>query len=458
MTNINYEQFIVLINKYKSFDKNTLNAMYEEFGKEKVDSFFDKYYGSLNEQELSKFLKKYAIYFEENQVKEETDNDYCNYSDIVSMMIYDANKYPIMDNKMEYEQGLILNEGRENLEIIDKNDDGLLSNLYPKVDVEKILLSIKSTNDIELLKKIKKLPFVLKDENIFRNDLKYISRYLKNCNDEVIEQKKLKELFPELSFDNIDIISDFTEQADLLIRYVTAKFNFYHRNLKLVISFSKRIPSKNITFEEKIQEGNVGLIRAINRFDVLRGYKFSTYAIWWIRQAVSRMVLDQDDSIRKPVYFGERLKKYNYFIHDYVSKNGCEPSVEEIASGLEISLDEVYELSANGSNVVSLDAPITNGDGEADDFFSFIKNDEVLIEDRVVSSDLLDFVIKIIKGTFDERSQDILFKRWGLNSENKHYTLEEIGEYYGLTRERVRQIESVARRKIKMKVHRSDLL
>jgi len=397
MTNINYEQFITLISKYKSFDKNTLKAMYEEFGKEKIDSFFDKYYGSLNEKDLPKFLKRYAIYFEENQVNEEVNNDYCNYSDVVSMMIYDANKYPIMDNEMEYEQGLILNEGRENLEIIDKNDDALLSRLYPKLDIKKILLSVKSTNDIELLKKIKKLPFVLRDENIFQDDLKYISRYLRNCNDKVIEQIKMKELFPELCFDNVDITSDFPYQVDLLVRYVTAKFNFYHRNLKLVISFSKRISSKNITFEEKIQEGNVGLIRAINRFDVLKGYKFSTYAIWWIRQAVSRMVLDQDDSIRKPVYFGERLKKYNYFIHDYVSKNGCEPSVEEIASGLEITLEEVYELSTKGSNVVSLDAPITNGDEEADDFFGFIKNDEILIEDRVVSSDLLEFLRKKLK-------------------------------------------------------------
>jgi len=436
MSNITFQQFLELINKYDKFDEEILDAMYEEFGKEKINNYFEKYYQNLEEEESLEFTKKYSAYFE-RQLKdfEKKENSIKILDDTAGMIINNTYNFPIMDAKFEREQGLILAEARDNLKIIKSLEDDYV--LYPNLEIEKILLSIKSQEDLKSLSLLKKLPYTLGDDSILKNDLSYIKKYLKFSNGKILNLNELKNLFPELSFDNIKPVENFEYQVELLRRYIIAKFNFYNRNLRLVVYIAKK-GSNVVPLEDKLQEGNLCLIKAINRYNVSKGYKFSTYAIWWIRQGVLRYFANNAYVIRKPVHLIDKINRYNKFVDDYKLVNGVAPSLEEISEALEMTREDILNLQTVSLDILSLDKPLDDDDVDQT-IGDFIIDDNVTIEKDYISSDVVNTIKKALLNSdkISVRDKEILIKRWGLDFSGREYTLQELGHMYRLTRERV---------------------
>ena len=326
------------------------------------------------------------------------------------------------------------------------NDEDVVIEEEDELDVENIDLSVPEGVSIEdpvrmYLKEIGKVPLLTADEEIVlakqmeagadaHNRLEEIEELLKDADDE-----KRAELLKE-------------QKQMKMLEYAgeEAKNRLAEANLRLVVSIAKRYVGRGMLFLDLIQEGNLGLIKAVEKFDYRKGYKFSTYATWWIRQAITRAIADQARTIRIPVHMVETINKLIRVSRQLLQELGREPFPEEIAEEMNMSVERVREILKISQEPVSLETPI--GEEEDSHLGDFIQDDNVPVPADAAASTLLKEQLVEVLGTLTEREQKVLRLRFGLD-DGRARTLEEVGKEFNVTRERIRQIEAKALRKLR---------
>lgn len=330
----------------------------------------------------------------------------------------------------------------------DDSDDEILLEVDDDddIEVEKIDLSVPDGVSIEdpvrmYLKEIGKVPLLSAEEEI---DLaqKMEAGAVAKEKVAILESRKenaSKEELAEITEEIKNLQKDLTAGDD-------AKKRLAEANLRLVVSIAKRYVGRGMLFLDLIQEGNLGLIKAVEKFDYRKGYKFSTYATWWIRQAITRAIADQARTIRIPVHMVETINKLIRVSRQLLQELGREPSPEEIAAEMNMPVERVREILKISQEPVSLETPI--GEEEDSHLGDFIQDDNVPVPADAAAFTLLKEQLEEVLGTLTEREQKVLTLRFGLE-DGRARTLEEVGKEFNVTRERIRQIEAKALRKLR---------
>ncbi len=353
------------------------------------------------------------------------------------------------ENSNDYdklEEALIAKEidivpSKESIDDSEPDDSELEPNLadMEEVDVstyDQLPSSIRVDDPVRMyLKDIGKIPLLSYDEEIELAEL-------------VEDGREAKEAVDKIEADDMNTVS--SEEYEALLDRVEAaseaKDKLVNANLRLVVSIAKRYLSRGLQFLDLIQEGNMGLMKAVDKFDHRRGYKFSTYATWWIRQAITRAVADQARTIRIPVHMVETINKLVRVQRQLVQELSREPSPEEVAEKMGISVEKVQQIQRIAQEPISLEAPV--GEEEDSSLGDFISDPHALDPYEYTAKMKLREELDSVLATLTEREERVLRLRFGL-IDGRQRTLEEVGKEFNVTRERIRQIEAKALRKLK---------
>ena len=330
----------------------------------------------------------------------------------------------------------------------DDSDDEILLDVddEDEIEVEKIDLSVPDGVSIEdpvrmYLKEIGKVPLLSAEEEI---------ELAKNMEAGAVAKEKIAILKSREENATEEELAEIKEEIKNLQKDLDAgdeaKKRLAEANLRLVVSIAKRYVGRGMLFLDLIQEGNLGLIKAVEKFDYRKGYKFSTYATWWIRQAITRAIADQARTIRIPVHMVETINKLIRVSRQLLQELGREPSPEEIAAEMNMPVERVREILKISQEPVSLETPI--GEEEDSHLGDFIQDDNVPVPADAAAFTLLKEQLEEVLGTLTEREQKVLTLRFGLE-DGRARTLEEVGKEFNVTRERIRQIEAKALRKLR---------
>ena len=330
----------------------------------------------------------------------------------------------------------------------DDSDDEILLEVddEDEIEVEKIDLSVPDGVSIEdpvrmYLKEIGKVPLLSAEEEI---------ELAKNMEAGAVAKEKIAILKSREENATEEELAEIKEEIKNLQKDLDAgdeaKKRLAEANLRLVVSIAKRYVGRGMLFLDLIQEGNLGLIKAVEKFDYRKGYKFSTYATWWIRQAITRAIADQARTIRIPVHMVETINKLIRVSRQLLQELGREPSPEEIAAEMNMPVERVREILKISQEPVSLETPI--GEEEDSHLGDFIQDDNVPVPADAAAFTLLKEQLVEVLGTLTEREQKVLRLRFGLD-DGRARTLEEVGKEFNVTRERIRQIEAKALRKLR---------
>ena len=393
------------------------------------------------EQELRLKFQQKLIEILELGKKKKNMLEYQEIADFFKDLNLDPEKFEMVIDYLEQNGIDVLKISND-----DDVDDDIILDEEDEVEVEKIDLSVPEGVSVEdpvrmYLKEIGKVPLLSADEEI---------ELAQNMEDGAVAIEKINVLKGRLDGASEEEKAEIKQEIKTLQRDVDkgadAKKRLAEANLRLVVSIAKRYVGRGMLFLDLIQEGNLGLIKAVEKFDYKKGYKFSTYATWWIRQAITRAIADQARTIRIPVHMVETINKLIRVSRQLLQELGREPSPEEIAKEMSMPVERVREILKISQEPVSLETPI--GEEEDSHLGDFIKDDNVPVPADAAAFTLLKEQLEEVLGTLTEREQKVLTLRFGLE-DGRARTLEEVGKEFNVTRERIRQIEAKALRKLR---------
>ena len=393
------------------------------------------------EQELRLKFQQKLIEILELGKKKKNMLEYQEIADFFKDLNLDPEKFEMVIDYLEQNGIDVLKISND-----DDVDDDIILDEEDEVEVEKIDLSVPEGVSVEdpvrmYLKEIGKVPLLSADEEI---------ELAQNMEDGAVAIEKINVLKGRLDGASEEEKAEIKQEIKTLQRDVDkgadAKKRLAEANLRLVVSIAKRYVGRGMLFLDLIQEGNLGLIKAVEKFDYKKGYKFSTYATWWIRQAITRAIADQARTIRIPVHMVETINKLIRVSRQLLQELGREPSPEEIAKEMNMPVERVREILKISQEPVSLETPI--GEEEDSHLGDFIKDDNVPVPADAAAFTLLKEQLEEVLGTLTEREQKVLTLRFGLE-DGRARTLEEVGKEFNVTRERIRQIEAKALRKLR---------
>lgn len=333
--------------------------------------------------------------------------------------------------------GLVVKEAEDFID--DEPDDLSLAGLEVEeeelLEVDDVASTIRTDDPVRMyLKEIGKIPLINQDEEV---------RLAK-----IVETGKVaKEQIESYNNGELDLdLDDLKQLEELVYDAEDAKSALVEANYRLVVSIAKKYTNRGLLFLDLIQEGNMGLMRAVDKFDYEKGFKFSTYATWWIRQAITRAVADQARTIRIPVHMVETINKMSRITRQLTQDLGREPSPEEIGEKMEMTAEKVQNIQRISREPISLESTV--GEEEDSSLGDFISDSSTLNPHESMLQDMTIQALDEILETLTDREEKVLRLRYGL-FDGKTYTLEEVGREFGVTRERIRQIEAKAMRKLK---------
>jgi RNA polymerase primary sigma factor len=303
------------------------------------------------------------------------------------------------------------------------------------------------------LREIGRVPLLKKADEVRLAKAIELQRLIKTAQESEERRQQIQD-DPDTEFDGLDLTPEdiaaiFTWEPAVIWRYNhagdEARRQMIEANLRLVVSVAKKYLGHGMSLLDLIQEGNTGLMRAVEKFDWRRGFKFSTYATWWIRQAVTRAIADQARTIRVPVHMNERISRYNREMMRLSQSLGRDPKLEEVAEAMEMSPEKVEEIKSAIRVPISLEKPV--GDDEESMLGDFVEDESHDLEELAAKGVLRDAIDEVLDKLSD-REAGIIRLRFGLSG-RRPQTLEEVGGHFGLTRERIRQIEIEALRKLR---------